>query len=103
MTRRLAFISHPYQDNPEENIKRNDCLCKKIMRKNPEVLPISPLSLFSFISEEEPEIRNDIMNVCFKLIDTCDEFWSYGKSEGCDMELAYASHRHKKIRKMYDG
>lgn len=100
MTRRLAFISHPYQDNPEENKKKNEAICKQILNENPDVIPISPLSLFSFINEDT-EIRDDIMNVCFKLIDLCDEFWSYGKSEGCDMELAYASHRHKRIVKKY--
>ena len=34
--------------------------------------------------------REEIMRVCFRLIDICDEVWVYGDSEGCRKEREYA-------------
>jgi len=34
--------------------------------------------------------REEILQVCFRLIDICDEVWVYGDSEGCRKERGYA-------------
>ena len=34
--------------------------------------------------------REEILQVCFRLIDICDEVWIYGDSEGCRREAKYA-------------
>lgn len=87
-----VFISHPYSGNEEENFKRVDSICKSIERDYDDVLPISPLHLWSFMSEDG-KYRNDILTFCFRIIDNCDKvlFYKYDKfSEGQQAELRYS-------------
>jgi hypothetical protein len=90
-----VFISHPYKDDPKENKKRVDTICRELAKKD-DILPISPLHLFSFMENDDK--REEILQVCFGLIDICDEFWIYGDSEGCRMELEYARSIGKVVR-----
>lgn len=75
------FISHPYSDNPELNLKRVDYICKKLVREE-NIIPISPLHLFSFY-DEEPKYREKILEVCFDLESISDGgyYYMYGKEE----------------------
>ena len=84
-----TFISHPYSDNPELRLKQVDCICRNLP---PDILPISPLHLFSF--EDNDSRREQILQVCFDLIDMCDEVYVYyyeGVSQGQSSELLYAN------------
>ena len=84
-----VFISHPYSDNPELRLKQNDYICRNLPDN---ILPISPLHLFSF--EEDDSRREEILQVCFDLIDMCDyaNFYMYGDlSEGQIKELNYCN------------
>lgn len=89
-----VFISHPYKDNPKENKKRVDTICRELAEKD-DILPISPIHLFSFMKDDSN--REEILQVCFRLIDICDEVWIYGDSEGCRKEREYALSRGKKV------
>ncbi len=89
-----VFISHPYSDNPEENKKKAEQICKLLIKEG--MLPISPLHLFSF--SENDDARSEIMEVCYKLIDISDEVWIYGFSEGCKLEKEYAIKNNKTIK-----
>jgi len=42
--------------------------------------------------------REEILQVCFRLIDICDEVWIYGDSEGCRKEAEYARRAGKVVR-----
>ena len=84
---RKAFVSHPYTDNPDQNKRRADIICRRLLRDG--ILPISPLHLFGFVSNERG-IREDIMTVCYRLIDMCDEVRVYGDSPGTQAEVRYA-------------
>ena len=90
-----VFISHPYKDDPKRNKKRVDTICRELAEKD-DILPISPLHLFSFM--EDDDNREEILQVCYRLIDICDEVWIYGDSEGCRMELEYARSIGKVVR-----
>ena len=89
------FISHPYKDDPKGNKKRVDTICRELARKG-DILPISPLHLFSFMEDDLQ--RESILRVCFGLIDICDEVWIYGDSEGCRREAIYAKSVGKPVR-----
>ena len=89
-----VFISHPYKDDPKGNKKRVDTICRELARKG-DILPISPLHLFSFMEDDRQ--REEILQVCYRLIDICDEVCIYGDSEGCRMERAYALSRGKRV------
>lgn len=91
------FVSHPYKDDPGVNKEKVNLICKAILKAG--YLPISPLHLFSFC---EKDLRSEIMDVCFSLIDLCDEVWVFGKSEGCKTERAYALLNRKKVRYFND-
>ena len=91
-----VFISHPYKDDPKGNKKRVDTICRELAEKD-DILPISPLHLFSFM--ENDDNREEILQVCFRLIDICDEVWVYGNSEGCNKERYYALSRRKRVLK----
>ena len=92
---RRVFISHPYKDDPKGNKKRADAICRELAERV-GIFPISPLHLFSFM--ENDDNREEILQVCFRLIDICDEVWVYGDSEGCRMELEYARSIGKVVR-----
>lgn len=95
MKRIPTFISYPFSSNPEKNRQDADKICRQILKTHKDILPISPLHLFSYMETDDE--RENIMNVCYKLIEICPDFWSYGKSDGCQAELAYATHIHRKI------
>lgn len=81
-----VFVSHPFASDPKRNREKADIICRDLVRQG--VLPISPLHLFSFMDDDGE--REKILQVCFKLIDICDEVWVYGDSEGCRKEREYA-------------
>jgi len=91
-----VFVSHPYKDDPKGNKKLVDTICRELAKKD-DILPISPLHLFSFVKDDSN--REEILQVCFRLIDICDEVWIYGDSEGCEKEKDYALSRGKKVIK----
>ena len=81
-----VFVSHPFANNPELNKIRADRICKALYKQG--VLPISPIHLFAFLPDER--CREDIMQVCFRLIDFCDQVNVYGDSPGTQAEVRYA-------------
>lgn len=95
------FVSHPLNGDFEGNRKKVDIICKYLIRQG--LLPISPLHLFQFLDEETPELRKVIMEVCYRLIDMCDEVWIYGNSEGCKLERGYAEWIGKKVVIFFEG
>ena len=89
-----VFLSHPYREDPKENMKKVDKICKNL----DDVIPISPLHLFNYIGQESPKQRVEIMAICKQLITMCAEhnegvcvyFYDYGKlSEGQMEEYTY--------------
>ena len=99
-----VFISHPLSDDIEKNRKLVDDICKDIMEKHENVLPISPLHMFSYIEEEKNEIRQEIMETCYDLIDDCEEVWIYiydnKKSKGQSKEFIYALETFTKFKQI---
>jgi hypothetical protein len=94
---KYAFISHPFANDPEGNRKKVDKICKYWVKKG--VIPISPLHLFSFY--EDDNAREDIMNICYKLIDLSDVVFIYGDSKGCRLEREYAEKIGKEVLIFY--
>jgi len=95
--KKWVFVSHPFANAPAENRRRVDVICKEIA-KDGRYLPISPLHLFSFYDTEDPCLREQILEVCFKLIKMCDEVWVFGDSPGCKQEANYAFLLGKPVR-----
>ncbi len=95
-----VFISYPYADDPVANKKRVDKVCKLLVERG-DILPISPLHLFSFM--ENDNNRELVIEVCYRLIDICDEIWVYGDSDGCRKEREYATKKNKKVTIKYSG
>lgn len=96
--KRYAFISHPYADNPEGNKKKVDTICKDLLDAG-KVVPISPLHLFSFYSQDAD--RDEIMKACKHLIDMCDTVYVYGNSSGCSEEMHYAMEQKKPVKVLF--
>jgi hypothetical protein len=98
MGKKYIFISHPYANNPEQNRKNVDKICKYLSKHN--IVPISPLHLFSFYSDDTD--RGEIMVICKHLIDICNEVWIFGDSKGCKEEMKYANSKGKHIELCYE-
>lgn len=96
---RKIFVSHPYADCPEKNKKKVNEICRGLITQG--YMPISPLHLFSFLDNDN--FREQILQICFDLIDLSDEVWVYGESEGCNMELEYALLINKPIKILTGG
>jgi len=91
LSTKKVFISHPFSENMLINKMNVDKICREI----DGVIPISPLHLFSFMKDDK--LRDEILKVCFQLIDICDEVWVYGNSEGCNKEVEYANTKGIKV------
>lgn len=95
--KRLIFISHKYKDNPEQNRKDVDKICKYWYRKG--YIPISPLHLFSYIDDDSN--RETIKIISKILILLCPNFAVYHQSEECQEEEKFAIKHNKNIYRMY--
>ena len=91
------FVSHPFKDDPKGNREKVDKICKNLLSQG--YLPLSPLHLFGFM--EDDTHREEVMHVCYDLIDISDEVWVYGTSEGCKAEEFYAFDQGKVVSIMY--
>lgn len=91
------FISHPFSDDPIDNKSKCKLLLEDLHKIYPYVIFISPLHLFDYMEDETPNQREEIMRICYTLIDLSDEIWIYGNSEGCIKEQMYASSINKKV------
>ena len=65
-------------DNIELRRKQNDYICRNLPDN---ILPISPVKMFE--CEDDDSRREEILQVCFDLIDMCDEVWFYMYGDGC--------------------
>lgn len=98
--KKRVFISHPFRGNEEENTKKVDKICRNIMEEEDDKLLISPLHLWSFMSEDK-DYRDVIMDFCMRMISNCEEVWffKYGElSSGQQMEFDYAVELEKNIK-----
>ena len=96
-----VFISHPYIENIKLNLNRVDFICKNYINK--DKLAISPLHLFRFYEGETPELRKNILDTCFRLIDICDMIYIFTYSDelsqGQEQELNYCLEKGWKVGK----
>lgn len=93
------FLSHPFAENPQLNSQRVNNICDDLVNYYDDVLPISPLHLFSYFNVDRPEYREEIISFCTDLMMLCDEihFYKYGElSKGQKIELNYAKMRNLK-------
>lgn len=90
-----VFISHPYCGKPIYNKKRVDRICRQIIRRNDDILPISPLHLFGFL-ESDKNYREEILHVCYELIKFCDEVWFYYYDAPAEFAISRLSEGQKK-------
>ena len=98
------FISHPFSGDEIQNRQLVDKACKQIINQHENILPISPLHLWSFL-ETDRNYREKIMEFCYRMIDNSDQIWFYlydELSEGQQKELIYAVKTNKAI-KFIDG
>mgnify|MGYP001422081633 CR=1 FL=1 len=101
MTRKkYMYIAHPYRGNPEKNLQEVTAICRELYANNPNVIPISPIHLFSWMDPKEGdmEIFYDVIDFCDHNIVFCGDWLG---SEGCRMEAEYYRRkrdwRHRKI------
>ena len=87
MSKKRVFISHEYAGNPDKNVARADRICKTILNKYPEYIPISPLHMFSYFDDEDKDFRDPILDFCFDSIENCKVLWTFGYSNGCLQEI----------------
>lgn len=94
---RRVYIAHPLRGERldiaevERNISRVTELCRHAAEAHPDVLILSPIHAFDFISPLGPQ--DWVMRQCLALLDVADELWVFGdweRSEGCRMEVAHA-------------
>ena len=89
MTRKkYIYVGHPYRGDPEQNIKAVTDICRALYKKDPNVIPISALHLFSWMDPNE-----DVIDVCYDLIDFSGDnvsfYGDWSHSEGCMKEAEY--------------
>lgn len=96
-----VYISHPFKDDREGNFREVTRICSAIAQTHETVMPVSPIHMFSFLDDEEPDQREKALGYCLNLINDCDEVWVFGEwkdSEGCVKEVKMARLLGKTIR-----
>lgn len=97
-----VFISHPFASEPGLNRTKVDFICKKIMEENEDIIPISPLHMFSFIVKETSGLRSEILNICAMLIEMSKEVYVYNYGElsaGQKWEMRFTEARNHNERR----
>ena len=96
-----VFISHPFASNPELYKEKVNKICQSIIYNHDDILPISPLHLWSFMHTDKG-YREEILDYCKYMIDGCNEVFMYVYNnritEGQKIELDYALKKRKNIR-----
>ena len=85
----VVYISHEFQNNPE-NIVKIESLIKKLQKKYPTYLFISPVHTFGFLYNEVNYTEG--LDMTLFLLDTCcDEMWCVPSetSKGVIAEVTY--------------
>lgn len=94
---RKVYIAHPLRGERldiaviERNVARVTEICRRAAEEHPNVLLLSPIHAFDFISPLGPQ--EWVLAQCRALLDVADELWVFGdweRSEGCCMEVAHA-------------
>lgn len=98
--KKRIYISHPLRNGKtgkeliaeiSHNRKVVSKICEDILKKHDDILILSPIHAFGFISPLVEQTQ--AFNQCKALIDLADELWIYGdwhNSEGCRIEVQYA-------------
>lgn len=98
--KRKIYVSHPLRNNKsgaellstiEHNRKVVSEICKNIIQHHNDILILSPIHAFGFISPLGNQTA--VFNQCRAMLELADELWVYGNwqnSEGCHMEITYA-------------
>ena len=95
-----VYVCHPLR-GPEpysrERTKANQAavteICRRIFEER-TAIPFSPLHAFSFLDPLSAIPHNNVMAMCFQLLESSDEVWVYGEwvaSKGCLEEIKLAT------------
>ena len=94
---KVVYVSHPLRgkEGTGEEIARNkervSDLCRLLVVEFPDVLFLSPIHGFGFLSPFGDQTK--ALDMCLQLVLLCDELWAFGdyeSSEGCMKEIAWA-------------
>jgi hypothetical protein len=104
--RKVVYIAHPLRPDPTRptqtpmmdchwNIESATEICAQLLQECPDLLILSPIHAFGFVDPLcDKEATELILEQCRRLLALADELWVYGNyetSEGCQMEIAYAT------------
>lgn len=82
---RKVYIAHPLRGaNREKNVEEVTKICKKVVELFPDVIPVSPIHMFSYLDNESKVLR-----FCLETVKECEALWLFGdweKSTGCGYE-----------------
>lgn len=82
---RKIYIAHPLRGaNREKNVEEVTKICKKVVELFPDVIPVSPIHMFSYLDNESKVLR-----FCLETVKECEALWLFGdweKSTGCGYE-----------------
>lgn len=102
-----VYVCHPLR-GPEpysrERTKANQAAATEICRRIFEAkvaIPFSPLHAFSFLDPLSATPHNNVMAMCFQLLEMCEEVWVYGEwasSKGCLEEIKLATKLHLPVK-----
>ena len=102
MSKKIAYIIHPFRDNKESNEKNMKFIAAVAVRSG--TVPIATALYFPhFLNEEDEAERLEGIDGGLTLMECCDEVWLFGFniSEGMKMELDCARELKLPVR-LYD-
>ena len=100
---KLIYLGHPYGGD-EKNVDDAKQMVKRLVKKFPETVFLSPLQATGFYYNDIPYIQG--MEHCLEMLSRCDALWlcdGWQESKGCCMEYAAAKTAGKPIYSINRG
>ena len=87
----LVYVCHPYSADPPTNRAKVADIARRLVELH--LCPVAPqLYMDSFLNEEKHQ--DHIMAFCKRLMLACNSVFVFGRSKGCDEEIAFAAASH---------
>lgn len=96
---KLIYCAHKYGNNPN-NQTLCESLIKRLVKKYPQYVFLSPLSATGFLYNEVT--YNTGIEMCLEILSRCDEIWILSEdSKGVKIERGFAERNNIKVREVF--
>lgn len=88
----LVYVCHPYSADPPTNRAKVAEIARRLVGLH--LCPVAPQLFMRDLFPDEVTCQDHIMALCKRLMLACSSVYVFGRSKGCDEEIAFAAANH---------